>query len=265
VVCAASHEEAAVVLHHRHAKKLEHGPYRRTRQVGIAAAGLLGEPGGFEGELARYITPFRRRIGRFLTPATALMPLLTDPTKRFCTFSLDNPGWVNHFKLRFSGDAAQDGAPPMQTTNLFTGGTFDDNYNANRTLFVPPPESMVRKVELSAIISGHYDMEFRPSSHIFYVNGVSFNVSSEGVAGEDLGCSWGVREGRVQPNEHGTWYFGRNLWCNGADVPVHRFDVTAAAAKASPVNVSYHAFGPGGSPPDGGGQIVLSSVLAWSV
>ena len=90
-----------------------------------------------------------------------------------------------------------------------------------------------------------------------------------GVAATELGCTKHVRQGRVQPNEHGTWYTGRNFWCNGADVPVHRFDVTAAVAKSAPapVNVTYTASGPGGKAPgkQGGGNIVLSSVLAWSV
>ena len=224
----------------------------------------LGEPDAPRGELARIITPFRRRIGQFLTPATHLMPLLTDPDRRRCTFSLTNPdpGWVNMFKLRFSGDAATEGAPPVHTTFLFKGGSFDSSYNQNRTLAIAEPPGTVRKVELAVTLSGHNDMEFQASTHTFYVNGESFSTTSEGVAGTDMGCTGGVRQGRVQPNEHGTWYTGRNFWCNGADVPVHHFDVTAAVAKASPVNVTYRATGPGGSSPVSG-EIVLTSVLAW--
>eukprot|EP01043_Picozoa_sp_COSAG02_P046562 COSAG02_NODE_4367_length_5445_cov_2.017770_2_plen_89_part_00 len=87
-----------------------------------------------------------------------------------------------------------------------------------------------------------------------------------------MGCTVGVRHGRVQPNEHGTWYTGRNGWCNGADVPVRSFDVTAAVAAttdtgAGSVNVTYHAYGPNGKEPgqaNKGGNIVLSSLLAWS-
>ena len=80
-----------------------------------------------------------------------------------------------------------------------------------------------------------------------------------------MGCTLDLRRGRAQPNEHGTWYTGRNFWCNGADVPVHTWDVSAAArlAGSQPVNVTYTARGPGGKPPgaQGGGNIVLSSVL----
>ena len=86
-----------------------------------------------------------------------------------------------------------------------------------------------------------------------------------------MGCAKDVRRGRVQPNEHGTWYTGRNGWCNGADVPVRQFDVTAAATASKSddglTNVSYHAYGPNGKEPgqaNSGGNIVLSSVLAWT-
>lgn len=51
----------------------------------------LTEPGGFVGELARYITPFRRRIGHWLTPASTLMPYLTG-ANRSCTFRIEGPG-----------------------------------------------------------------------------------------------------------------------------------------------------------------------------
>jgi len=288
VACAPTHEEAFALLQARL----------------LQEQGRLDEPGGFAGELARYVTPFRRRIGKWLTPATDKMPMLTDTKNRSCSFHVQNPGWVNSFKLRFSGSAAADGAPPTVTTPLFTGGGFTSTYNANRTLMITPPVCAPvcpaggcgaaccppcpapagldagkprRKVQLSFILSGHGelmlllvpavgaavatasadslslsaaaagDMEFDASTHVFDINGVSFSWTSEGVAGTGMGCSKHVREGRVQPNEHGTWYTGRNFWCNGADVPVHVADVTAAVnceyadpycTEASPVNVT---------------------------
>ena len=271
VACGATQEEAAKALTSR-----LHGQQRGavpTRPPPPGVASSASEPGGFEGELARYITPFRRRIGRWLTPATHMMPLLTEPNMRHCSFSLANPGWVNDFALRFSGDVATEGAPPIATTFLFSGGNFDAHYNENRTLLLPYPApaalspSALRKVELALILSGHGKMEFLPSTHTFEINGVAFAATSEGIANTEMGCTLSVRQGRAQPNEHGTWYAGRNFWCNGADVPVHSFDVTAAVAKRSPVNVTYHASGPGGDAPgkQDGGNIVLSSVLAWSV
>jgi hypothetical protein len=107
-----------------------------------------------------------------------------------------------------------------------------------------------------------------PSTHTFTVNGKDFVWTSEGVAGTGLGCTKHVRQGRVQPNEHGTWYTGRNGWCNGADVPPRVFDVTSAVAAGTvdTVNVTYHALAGGRKEPGKqGGNIVLSSSLAWYV
>jgi hypothetical protein len=264
VVCAATPEEAQKITTSRIATSRIATSRRSIREPHDG----LDEPGGFEGELARYITPFRRRVGHWLTPATTLMSYLTG-ANRSCVFSTQSPGgWVSTISLRFSGSAAKDGPAPSVTTPLFTGGGFDANYNANRTLMtVPPlhpPSKAPSKVQLSYILSGHGDCEFMPTTHVFTINGVEFSWSSEGVAGTDMGCTKNVRYGRVQPNEHGTWYTGRNGWCNGADVPVRLFDVTEAVKKATPANVTYHATGPGGKPPGGKGNIVLSSVLAWT-
>lgn len=37
---------------------------------------LLGEPGGSITEMARFVTPYRRRVGHWLTDVTSLAPLL---------------------------------------------------------------------------------------------------------------------------------------------------------------------------------------------
>ena len=75
VVCAPSAAEAAARASDAH-----------DGQQQLRGRASLGEPGGFVGELARWITPFRRRVGRWLTPATPLMPLLLDPKNRSCAF-----------------------------------------------------------------------------------------------------------------------------------------------------------------------------------
>lgn len=158
VACGASHQEAHAAI-----ESQLRSAGQQDGQHG------LSEPGGFEGELARYITPFRRRLGHWLTPATHMMPLLTQPSKRHCAFSLANPGWVNDFTLRFSGDAwGADGAPPAFTTNLFQGGNFGSTYNLNRTLLVPPPITInvTRKVELALILSGHGKMRISLLGHV---------------------------------------------------------------------------------------------------
>ena len=208
------------------------------------------------------------------------------------------PGWVSTLSLRFTGDGSVS-APPIANTRLFSGGNFDKSYNNNRTLLLSPPTTgragagalRFRKVELHFLLSGHGTMEFMPSTcdnrgrlaslaaaltlapvrrrHTFTVNGKDFTWSSEGVAGTGEGCTKHVRQGRAQPNEHGTWYTGRNGWCNGADVPPRVFDVTTAVASGAAqdkVNVTYHALAGGRKEPGSqGGNIVLSSSLAWYV
>eukprot|EP01052_Picozoa_sp_SAG31_P036819 SAG31_NODE_4650_length_3068_cov_2.827888_2_plen_488_part_00 len=207
VVCAPTAEQALAL-----------GADATAKRVGNnIAQPQLSEPGGFSGELARYITPFRRRIGHFLTPATTLMPYFLDESTRSCAFRLSGPGgWASTISLRFSGNEIADGAPPTITTELFQGGGFGSDYNDNRTMLVAKPahgRGAVTKVELSFILSGHGECEFMPTTHVFFVNGDEFRWSSEGVAGTGMGCTRHVREGRVQPNEHGTWYTGRNGWC----------------------------------------------------
>eukprot|EP01043_Picozoa_sp_COSAG02_P046563 COSAG02_NODE_4367_length_5445_cov_2.017770_3_plen_610_part_00 len=181
VLCAPTAAEAARLAdEHRE---------MRVGDLGVAVQQQLGEPGGFVGEMARYITPFRRRVGHWLTPSTARMPYLTDTVNRSCAFQLSGPGgWASTISLRFS-DA--DGPPPPQsTTQLFMGGSFDKNYNKNRTLIINPPRSQqARSVELSFILSGHGQCEFMATTHVFTVNGVDFRWSSEGVAGTgELPC-----------------------------------------------------------------------------
>jgi hypothetical protein len=178
VVCAPSAAEAKLLMAAREDQhKIQDGQLEGTEKV------HLGEPGGFVGELARYITPFRRRIGHWLTPATARMPYLTHERNRSCAFKLSAPGgWASTISLRFSD--AGESSPPQFSTQLFFGGSFDNSYNSNRSLLIAPPrKQQARSVELSFILSGHGMCEFMPTTHVFTVNGVDFRWSSVGVAG----------------------------------------------------------------------------------
>jgi hypothetical protein len=178
VVCAPSAAEAARLMAARdELYEIQGGELDVDEKV------QLGEPGGFVGELARYITPFRRRIGHWLTPATARMPYLTHGANRSCAFKLSAPGgWASTISLRFSDAGVS--LPPQFSTQLFFGGSFDNSYNSNRTLLVAPPrKQQARLVELSFILSGHGMCEFMPTTHVFTVNGIDFRWSSEGVAG----------------------------------------------------------------------------------
>ena len=60
VVCAATADEAAAIAAASSERRAVGGG---VPAAGAAGAPSFGEPGGFEGELARWVTPFRRRVG----------------------------------------------------------------------------------------------------------------------------------------------------------------------------------------------------------
>ena len=86
---------------------------------------------------------------------------------------------------------------------------------------------------------------------------------------------------RKVPNEHGTWYFGRNGWCDGLDVEPLLFDITAdvklavneaGVATAAPVanTLQYYALAypnpgmkSGGTQAGCGGTMTMSSYLVY--
>jgi hypothetical protein len=65
----------------------------------------------------------------------------------------------------------------------------------------------------------------------------------------------------MTPNQYGTWWFGRGGWCPGQQVDPFVVDITADAPPGQTVELTYRALFNGGEPPDGSGNIVLSSHL----
>ena len=93
------------------------------------------------------------------------------------------------------------------------------------------------------------------------------------LAGTPEGCTKQVALGSI-PNEHGTWYYGRDGWCDGQDIPPLEWDVTDAIKRSlSPSSpgtfeLSYHAlsYNVGGTHPseDGcGGTIIMNAQVAF--
>lgn len=248
---------------------------------GGGSGGSLGEVGGTANEVWRGITAFRRRSGRWLTDISPFAPLLFASTTGSgagpnCTFEMQVGGetWVaSDLHLRFSSEAP--GALPFATTHCewpnpstsFKG----PDYNANRTIAVDVPAGTTR-VQVAAIITGHSGCEFVPTSHHFVVNGHDHNTSAIAwdrfmQAGSDDGCTDFVPTGSV-PNEHGTWMYGRNGWCDGADVPPLVWDVTDAVAGRATFNLTYYAlaYDVGGKHPteDGcNGGILMTANVAF--
>ena len=205
-------------------------------------------------ELARYVTPFRRDVGRWRSDRTALMPLLfagggDGGTCNVSAKVTSGTGWALTVDLRFEDyDAAPADAPATLLELVFPGDSTDDDYerdfdslasyNANKTVTFDAPEAATR-VELVATISGHGDCEFEPTSHHYDINGETYSVEFF-HAGTMWGCVEEVRNG-VEPNEHGTWNYGRDGWCDGSPVDAHVFDVTAAVDLGASNELTYRA------------------------
>ncbi|XP_029360751.1 uncharacterized protein LOC115045283 [Echeneis naucrates] len=227
-------------------------------------------------ELGRWITAFRRGIGRWVTDVTPLLPLL-DSSK--CTFTMKTVPWampwIVSLNLRFSG-SNQTGNQveklrPFRVMSLYSGGTFDKNYNKRYQPIKFPVPASTKKVELFAVITGHGSDEngcgeFCVTSHHFLVNSAFNNSRVFDSAGTALGCTTRVKEGAV-PNEHGTWLYGRGGWCDGLQVDPWRTDITTQldlSGSESNVVVYFGLFeGRDPNPSQEPGYIIMSSFLVF--
>eukprot|EP00884_Botryococcus_braunii_P002885 jgi/Botrbrau1/12598/Bobra.0169s0126.1 len=226
-------------------------------------------------ELGRWITPFRRRVGRWITDVTPLWPLLSG---RHCTFRAQDPPWVEPWypslNLRFrKSDDGGDGLKPFQLEYLpYNGGTFDKTYNTkevNPPHEFPTPEGTAKAI-LVATITGHGSdehncAEFCPTSHHFVINGKEHFVNYT-EAGTNWGCADKVREGS-EPNESGTWHYGRNGWCDGQNVRPWLADITADLKPPGQGNntIEYHGLylGKNPDPQTNPGSIIMQSNVAF--
>eukprot|EP00062_Callorhinchus_milii_P018978 gi/632973083/ref/XP_007902977.1/ PREDICTED: uncharacterized protein LOC103185996 [Callorhinchus milii] len=226
-------------------------------------------------ELGRWITPFRRRVGHWLTDVSPLLPLLNQNT---CTFNIKTAPWAMPWKpslnLRFSESGQTESGNssmlhPFEVKQLFTGGTFDRNYNKKYQpiKFVVP--SLTKKVELYVVITGHGSDEngcgeFCVTSHYFVINSKINNSKTFDNAGTAFGCADKVLEG-VVPNEHGTWLYGRNGWCDGQDVAPWRTDVTDQVNLGGINDILYFGLfeGKDPDPKQNPGYIILYSYLIF--
>ncbi|XP_065837968.1 uncharacterized protein [Oscarella lobularis] len=186
-------------------------------------------------ELGRWITPFRRRIGRWLTDVTPLLPFFDAPT---CNLTMKTVPWAlpwyPSLNIRLSKRDNSDSPirVPYKVIPLFKGGqtTFNQSYNANFPPVLFTIDDDVIEVVLEAVITGHGSDnhncgEFCVTSHRFTVNNRYANVRTFTNPTNPLGCADRVPEG-VEPNEHGTWLYGRDGWCDGQEVDPWIVDIT---------------------------------------
>ena len=121
---------------------------------------------------------------------------------------------------------------PYQIVPLFRGGTFHEDYNTKYSPFSFIPPKGTERIKLVAVITGHGSdnnncAEFCATSHHFVVNKKHNYTRVFSNAGTAMGCADRVPEG-VVPNEHGTWLYGRDGWCDGQEVVPWVVDITSA-------------------------------------
>lgn len=240
----------------------------RTVQLSICCEGTEGTP-LCGAELGRWISPFRRGIGRWLTDITPLFPLLAGQT---CNLTMYTDAWAMPWypslSLRFrnatntssalegsstesivvstaTGTAAPAsprisdpslalaaaGLTPRLSVPLYSpGATFDQNFSSHFPPLSIPTPVWAKAALIAAVITGHGSDnngcgEFCTTEHTFTFNGNNHTVVYGG-AGTEWGCADKTRLGG-EPNEHGTWFYGRDGWCDGMEVRPWLIDVTS--------------------------------------
>ena len=229
-----------------------------------------------EFELTRWITPYRRSVGKWVADATHFLPILGS-AGAVCNASLTgfsfagfHEPWISTVQLNYIADSTKR-VIPTTVTAMYSGGTYDVNYNANhtnRSVAIPVGTASVAAV---AIITGHGSdaygcCEFLPTRHRFGVAGLSSTWSFVDPT-DKWGCTKRVSEG-VEPNGYGAWWFGRDGWCNG-NIVAPLVAPFAVGASSGAVNVTYSseamdmATGVWAQPQCSGscGYIVMSSYL----
>lgn len=237
-------------------------------------------------ELGRWITSFRRSVGHWVTDVSHLAALLRPGAR--CTFTAASTPevWFVSLALRFSLPvpvvatgaawprwhggrrvaAAAAAAPRATVVPLWNGNfVFDKTYNDRPPRNVTAPAA-TRKAVLSAVVTGHGSDEygcgeFCATTHEWVVGGRRYVQNfSLPLTDPQLGCAnkgyaagvaaESVNAGDVaMPNEHGTWYFGRNGWCNGQRVAPWVVDVTAGVpTDGRPAVVEYYGYFQGETP-----------------
>ena len=177
---------------------------------------------------------------------TPLLPLLFDqaPPNHACTFHMATDAWAmpwyTSLSLRLFSDSAvpqpQSVVPLWNTGAGGNGGSnwgciFDQFYN-NGTCFPPRVVTIPRGAKqalLHSVITGHGSdnnncAEFCVTTHEVTVAGMVHAETFEN-AGTDIGCAQQTLNGAL-PNEHGTWLYGRNGWCDGSAVRPWVVDIT---------------------------------------
>ena len=171
-------------------------------------------------QIGRFITTYWRP-GRWVVDATPFLALMKEGGNRHFEFYTTQAYQVT-MDARFSNRGK--GYRPSELHYLWSGGTFNADYNGNQadvTFDVPKDAA---GVDLWMVISGHgyssdeaYCGEFCNHQHEVTLNGKDQWFHEYTEAGSTYGCMYQVDDG-VVPNQGGTWVYGRGGWCPGLEV-----------------------------------------------
>jgi hypothetical protein len=215
-------------------------------------------------EIGRWITTYHRE-GRWVHDVSAILPYVDDGGPQRYRFHTTGPYELT-MDMRFSNAAKE--ARPQEILPLFTGGTINPDYNTNHPAVTVSIPADATKVELATVISGHgmndpgNCAEFCNITHHFNIDGQGEIERSFSEAGGTLDCMDKVDEGTV-PNQYGTWWYGRNGWCPGKDVPTVSTDITDWVTPGTDATISYEALF-NGSDYTGSATILLRSYAVIS-
>jgi hypothetical protein len=216
-------------------------------------------------EMARFITTYHRE-GRFVVDATPMLAYLQEGGERDFRWEFA-PEWntqptATRVRLRFirTGSTTR----PRELFPLWTGGTFNAEYNnIQEPVTVTIPADATR-VEFWAIITGHGSeasscAEFCNHQHEVRI-GETILFREHETVGDQQGCMAEVENG-MTPNQWGTWWFGRGGWCPGQQVEPWREDVTADVVPGQEVTLRYAGLLNGLTPREASGNIRMTSFL----
>lgn len=211
-------------------------------------------------EFGRWITTYHRE-GRWVHDLTPLLPLLEGGETTF-QFYTQQPYEVS-LSLRLLDTTVE---RPVAAVPLFQGGELVAGFNERASLPIDVPATASR-VELATVISGHGQVglltcaEFCEIEHRFFFDDELVEIVYPN-AGTERGCEDDVVNGTV-PNQYGTWWFGRNGWCPGKEVPVERRDVTSLVTPGGTVNVDFEALRNGVEIDLAGARVDMESWLVF--
>jgi len=215
-------------------------------------------------EVARFITAYHREAHWVVDATPLLAHVAAGGTQRLrWEFA---PEWNNQptatwLSVRFSN--RHKGSRPITVVPLFTGGDFGSTYNERAPVVVDIPTT-TRRAEVWTLVTGHgagpnQCAEFCAHRHVINVGATEY---AKGFieAGDNDGCIPAIEHG-MTPNQGGTWWTGRGGWCPGAAVEPWVLDVSKDVRPGKPVIFTYRGLLVGRDPPDGSGNIVLTSDL----